>query len=282
MTLLLSYGLFFGSAVLMGLASYPHFTHRINAYLNKGVEEAKLQLEDMFVDLSPKRLMNFYVLAPPVLALVLWVATGFWVIGTVGFAVGILVPRLMLKYARHRRYKQFHAQLVDTMLLLSSSLRAGLSMVQAFTVVAEEMPAPVNQEFGLILKETRMGVSLEEVLLHLKQRMTSDDVNLFITTVLVARETGGDVTTVFGKLVDTIRERRKIRERIQTLTFMAKMQGILMGCLPIAFLYVVYTMDKSHFQFFLTDPMGKALLAGVIVMQVISFLLFMRFSKSPL
>lgn len=193
-----------------------------------------------------------------------------------------MVPRLLLRHAKWRRVKLFHRQLVDGLLLMSSCLRAGLSMTQAFSVVAEEMPAPISQEFGLMLKETRMGVNLEEALEHLKRRMPSDEVNLFVTTVLVARETGGDVTAVFTRLVETLRERKKVKERIKTLTFMARLQGIVMAILPFVFAFVAFRADENHVRFFLTDPVGRMALLLVVALQLISASLFLRFSRSPI
>jgi len=211
-----------------------------------------------------------------------WLLTASWIVAVAAAALGLLAPRMIVNLMKVQRNKKFHAQLVDSLLLLSSCLRAGLSMLQAFTVVTEEMPAPISQEFGLLLKEMRMGVNLEEGMAHLKQRMPSDDTNLLSTAVLVARETGGDITAIFARLVETIRERKKIKERIKTLTFMARMQGVIMALLPIVFSYVVYTIDKNHFKFFLTDATGRVLLAGVVALQLFGGYLFMRFSKSPL
>ena len=127
-----------------------------------------------------------------------------------------------------------------------------------------------------------MGVSLDEAMVHFRQRIPSDDTTLFVTAVLVARETGGDVTSIFTQLVETLRERKKIKEKIKTLTFMARMQGIVMGILPVAFSYATYRMDPDHFGFFLHDPLGRMILVGVIGVQCFGALLFMRFSKSPL
>jgi tight adherence protein B len=155
-------------------------------------------------------------------------------------------------------------------------------MLQAFGVIAEEMPPPISQEFGLLLKETRMGVSMEDAVAHLRARMPSDDMNLFATAVLVARETGGDITHIFGRLVETMRERKKLKEKILTLTFMARMQGIIMACLPFAFGYLVYQINREYFDFFLKDEFGRMLLVGIVFLQTIGFVLFARFSKAPI
>ena len=282
MMLLAVYGLLFGSVALASMAGYTPVKQRASLYLEQRIDEAKFNLEDMFVVLSHHRLLHLHIIAPIVLGLGAWVVSGWWYVGLVGAGLGSVLPKGLLRYLRYDRAKKFHTQLVDCLLLLSSCLRAGLSMMQAFTVVAEEMPPPINQEFGLLLKETRMGVSIDEAAAHLRSRMPSDDLNLFVASVMVARETGGDVTAIFARLVETLRERHKIRERIKTLTFMAKMQALLMAALPFAFSVTIYSIDRSHFDFFLTDPTGKLMLAGVILVQLFGAYLFFRFSRSPL
>ena len=280
--LLVGYGLLFGAIVLGTLASYQPVLVGINAYVTKRVEEMRLQLEDMFVDLPERRLRVLYFVAPPVIGLAGWISSQSWVAAIVGGLIGLVVPRLIITRVRALRTKQFHAQFVDALLMMSSSLRACLTLVQTFTVVVEEMPPPISQEFGLMLKEIRMGVSLDEAIVHFRERAASDDMNLFVTTVLVARETGGDITTVFSRLVDTMRERKKIRERIKTLTFTARMQAAVMALLPFVFCFIVYSINPNHFRFFLTDPTGKVMLVGVALTQVVVCFLFMRFSRSPL
>jgi len=276
------YVLGFGSVALAGLVSYPRFVERVSYTVKVRLEQASLQLSDIYMDLPQRKLLLLSVAAPMASALFVWLLTGQWFFGAIGFGIGLLIPRMAVPFLKRARQNKFQNQLVDGLLLLSSCLKAGLSMIQGFTVITEEMEPPINQEFALMLKETRMGVNFDEALLHLKQRMPSDDATLFVTAVLVARETGGDITSVFTQLVETIRERRKIKEKIKTLTFMARMQGIIMAMLPIVFSYVTYTIDKTYFQFFLHDPTGQLLLALIVFFQLVGGVLFMRFSRSPI
>lgn len=282
MELLLAYTLCFGSVVAIGVATYTTVTARATDYLRQRSTEATEELSDMFLDLPRHRVWMGYAVAPLATALVMWLLTESWVMAVFGIGFGFLVPKLMLGYMRAQRRKKFYNQLVDALLILSSSLKAGLSMLQAFAVVAEEMPPPISQEFGLMLKQTRMGISLDEAINNLKRRNPSDDVNLMATAVMVSRETGGDVTSLFTRLVETLRERKKLKERIKTLTFVSKIQGLVMGLLPIVFTYVIYNINRSFFEWFLSNPLGRMMLAGVILIQTVVFFLFLRFSRSPL
>lgn len=278
----LMFGCWFAAAALAAAAIYPLIVERADRYAKRRAEQASEQLEEMFVDVSRRYVDSLYLLAPLALGGLAWLINGRWQVAAAAALLGLAVPNLVITQMARRRCQTFYNQLVDGLLLLSSSLKAGLSMTQAFVVVTEEMPTPISQEFGLVLKETKMGVNLEDALTHLKTRMPSDDVTLFVTAVLVARETGGDVTRVFGRLVETLRERKKIKERIKTLTFMARLQGLIMAMLPFVFGMVVYRMNAQHFDFFLADPMGRMVFAVIGMFVVISAVLFMRFARSPL
>ena len=282
MELLLAYGMGFGSVAVAVFTTYPQLIQRFMDYVDRQSAMAAAEMSDIFLNPSQRMIWILYAAAPLITGLLLFAATGRLVFGLLGLIFGIFVPKAIVKQARARHKKKFHDQLVDGLLLLSSSLKAGLSMTQAFTVVAEEMPAPISQEFGLILKESRMGVNIDEAMLHMKHRVPGDDVSLFVTAVLVARETGGDITRVFGRLVETLRDRKKLKERIATLTFMARMQGFVMAMLPFAFGFLVYQMNRDYFKFFLFDPMGRMLSAAIVLLQVIGGFLYFRFSRSPM
>jgi len=279
---LVAYALCFGSAAVLGLASFSKVLKSVQSYIKLRVQEASHQLGDVFVQMPAERLRMLHLVAPPAAGALLWLASGQWMAGLAGVCLGLFIPKLAVGHLTRVRVKTFHAQLVDGLLLLSSCLRAGLSLVQSFTVLVEEMPPPISQEFSLVLKETRMGVSLDETLVHLKQRMPSDDLHLFVTAVLVARETGGDITAIFTQLVETLRERKKVRERIKTLTFMARMQGIVMGLLPIAFAYTAYTTNPQHFKYFTEVANGRVLLMLVVGLELMAAVMFVRFSRAPM
>ncbi len=280
--LLLTYMFGFCAVALMVMICSPAIMARVEQYLAKRSSAERERLDEMFVNVSQRNMGMTYLLSPIIVGALAWLLSEQWIGAVVGAIIGVMLPRILVAQADRMRRNKFRTQLVDGLLLLSSSLKAGLSMLQAFSVVAEEMPPPISQEFGLVLKETKMGIEMAEAMGHLKKRMPSDDINLFVTSVLVSRETGGDVTHIFGRLVETLRERNKLKERVTTLTFMTRMQGVIMGMLPFAFGYLVYQMDHNYFQFFLKDQLGRVMLVVIVVMQIIGGLLFARFSRSPL
>lgn len=244
---------------------------------SKQVQKVAQRLDDSFIFLEKKKLFLF-TLSPFIAG-----GIGFLLLKNIfgmgaGFIIGLAIPNLMTKMAKQARQKKFQGQLVDTLVILSSSLKGGLSFVQALEVVCEEMPAPVSEEFGLILKENRLGVTLDESLESLRKRLPLEEVNLLVSSILVAKATGGELTRVFSQLVETIRNNLKLKEKLTTLTLQGKLQGIIMACLPIAFAAFIYKQDPHHFDIMLETQLGKILLVGAVLAQIIGMYLIKKVS----
>jgi tight adherence protein B len=240
------------------------------------------EMDKMFYDKNPKGLTRLYFILPFILG-----AAGYFIFQNIifsglGFAVGIAIPNFMIKMRVAKRKAQFGDQLLDAINLISSSLKGGLSLLQAIEVVVEEMPPPVSQELGLVVRENKMGVAFEESLDNLKKRMDIEELGLIVNSILVARETGGDLTKVLSRLSTTIRDNRKLKENIKTLTLQGRMQGAIMSFLPILFVIWVVSVNKGHFDVMFQNDLGRMLLAIAVVLQVVGMILIRKFSTITL
>ena len=278
--LLLICGLIFSSLGLLAFVLLPGLRMKVETSLDRRSEKTQQEMSYMFVDTSTKRLWLVHLISPLITALIGWLIVRNLIAAAVGGVVGLLLPRLWVGMTRSRRRKQFNAQLVDALMMLTSSLRAGLSVLQGFEVLVEEMGPPMSQEVGLVFKEIKMGISFEDALAHLKVRMPSEDLALVVTAILVARETGGDVTTVFARLVETIRDRQKVKEKIKTLTLMPRMQGLIMAVLPFVFGILAVSFNPRYFDILMRDPMGNVILAIAGGCWLMSLVLIWLFSRS--
>jgi len=196
-----------------------------------------------------------------------------------GLALGFIVPSIIVKNMSKVRRSKFRSQLVDTLMILSGSLKAGMSLNQAIEVVAEEMPPPINDEFSLVIKENKMGVDLDTCLDHLKKRMPVEDLELITVAIDIVRNTGGDLTEVFDNLVFTIREKQKLANRVKALTVQGRLQGYIMMVLPIAFSIFIYFVNPGNFEILLKDPLGQKLLTWAIISEGIGIFFIKKFSK---
>lgn len=187
-----------------------------------------------------------------------------------GVAIGLVVPGLLDKMRKAQRTHKFSAQLVDTIMMMISCLKAGLSFNQTIEVICREMPAPVSEEFSSILKALRIGVPLEDAFAELSTRMPGEELKLIFSAILVARETGGDLPRVLSKLADTLRDRNRLKENISTYTIQGRVQAVIMGVIPVVFVVVVLQQDPKHFEIMFTTEQGQFMLAIAGVLEVLA------------
>ncbi|MDP3042664.1 MAG: type II secretion system F family protein [Candidatus Omnitrophota bacterium] len=271
--------LIFGSIAGLAYELIPLLLGRYSQLQGKRMENASKELHKMFIYTEKRRLLSVFTITPLVLG-----TLGFMILNNpfgvlVGVGLGLLLPRIWIKNMGRKRLNNFAKQLVDALMLLSSSLKAGMSLPQAFEVLTEEMPAPISDEFALVIKENKMGVSLEDCLAHLKQRIPLDDLELLTTAISISRETGGDLTEIFGNLVHTIREKRKLDDRVRILTVQGRLQGAIMGLLPIAFGVFMYFTNPGNFDIMLKDKTGQMLLAWAVISEIIGIILIRKLSR---
>jgi tight adherence protein B len=245
----------------------------------KKAEQTASQFEEMFIFLRPQTLIIFYIVLPVFLAIMAWFITKkLWAI-PIALVLGAIFPMWLVRRMDRKRRSKFIYQLVDGLMIMNSCLKGGLTLPQSFEVVAEEMTPPISQEIGLLVRELKVGVTLEEALIRLDKRMPSEEMTLVSSAVLVARETGGDLTKVFSRLVETIRDRLKLKELVFTLTLQAKLQAIIISFLGPAFFLFVRKVRPDHFNIMWENEIGRLLLIIAIILQVLGIVLIVIFSR---
>jgi tight adherence protein B len=183
----------------------------------------------------------------------------------VGVAVGYLVPMLTLRVKAARRVRKFNDQLADALVLVGNSLRTGYSFLQAIEMVSREMAPPIGVEFARVLKEMNLGVTTEEALVNLGERVVSDDLDLVITAVLIQRQVGGNLAEVLDSIAGTIRERIRLKGEVRTLTAQGRASGIIIGALPFALAGFIYVINPKYMMTLFTHPLGLAMVAYALV-----------------
>lgn len=259
--------------------SYPYLENYLKAWREKRIEKFSPTVDRMFIRTNIRKILLIDIIGPLTAALVCFLITKiFWAAVLAAF-VGLTFTNLVIRQLELARKKKFIEQLVDGLMLLSGSLKAGLSLIQSFEALIEEMPPPISQEFGLVVRENRMGVALEECLYKLRRRIACDELDMIVTATLVSRETGGDLTAIFSNLVMTIREHNRIVSRAKALCTQGVLQGRIMILLPIVFAYAVYQLDPSFLKVLMNDSLGRMLLGYAIISEVIGAILIIRLSK---
>ena len=171
------------------------------------------------------------------------------------------------RWLDNRRRQKFNEQLPEALATMSNALRAGFSISQAFDSVVDQGDKPMCEEFAILQQQLRIGMSFEDALESMSQRVGSDDLTLVTTAILISRKTGGNVTEIFDKISETIRGRMKIERKVKTLTAQGRMQGIIVSCMPL-FLGVVMLLLKPEmmvpFLFSLTGLVCILIVIGLL------------------
>jgi tight adherence protein B len=230
---------------------------------------AKVSLEDMFVFIDPKSVFHVNVGVFLLLPVIVYLITGAPGFALAAALVGAALPRVTWAVMRSRRRARLTVQLPDGLNMMSGSLRAGASLQMALNMVVTEAPAPLCQEFSLLLREQRLGLALEDSLRGMSQRLAMEEVDLFVSALTIAKEVGGNLSEILERLAATLRQKATMEGKIRALTSQGKLQGIVVGLLPLFLAGVLYTMDPVAMLPLFTTMYGWGVMAVVFVLLVL-------------
>ncbi|OFZ25088.1 MAG: hypothetical protein A2381_14220 [Bdellovibrionales bacterium RIFOXYB1_FULL_37_110] len=183
--------------------------------------------------------------------------------------IGWKIPKPFMNYLVKRRIDAYSSQMVDGLTLLANGIRAGLSVPQSIGMVVDELPIPISQEFNLILQQNKIGVPLEECFENLAKRVPTEDNDMFVSSVNILRETGGNLSEVFDTIVSVIRERIRLKQKIDSATAQGKFQGLTIFCMPWVVLSLYFISDPSTVIRIFTEPLGIIALIVALILDCI-------------
>ncbi len=212
------------------------------------------KFEIMFIEVDPKKItwallimsFGFGILTFCILALLGKMFLAIVASIFVTF-VGWKMPRPIVDFFEEKRKKKYQLQMVDALNLMANGLRAGLTVPQSIGMVVDELPAPVSQEFNLILQQAKIGVPLDEALENLKKRIYTEDNEMFVTSVNILRETGGNLAETFDTIVSVIRERVRLQLKIDTYIASGKVQAYIISSMPFLMMAMFASGDPEYF-----------------------------------
>lgn len=174
--------------------------------------------------------------------------------------VGFLLPRIWLKDQQKRRRQRFQEQFADAAALIGNSVRSGLSLPQSLEVLVREMDDPMAYEVYQVLQSTRVGVPMDTALEQWSERMQVPDLDIFVTAVIIQRQTGGDLGHVLNTLASTIRQRQRIQGQIQALTAQGRLGAIVLSGLPVFMGVALYFLNPDRMSLMFSHPLGWGML----------------------
>jgi len=245
-------------------------------YRETFTESTSAGMADMFMFVDPQRLFLLNVGGIIVVPLISWFISHDVII-TISSAVAMaFLPGMIYRMIRKRRLKKFEEQLPDAFMMISASLQAGASLNMALEGLIKEQPAPLSQEFELLIREQRIGVDLETALNNMEKRMPSADFIIATSAIKIAREVGGNLIEVMETLAETLRRKAAMEGKIESLTAQGKLQGKVMTGLPILLGIILMQMEPEAMGKMFTTPAGWATLAVIVVMEFLGYLVIRK------
>lgn len=188
-------------------------------------------------------------------------------IGPFGLPTGYNFPRFLANWQWNRRIDLFETQMLDGLAFMSNGLKSGLSLVQSMDMVRQELPNPIAEEFGLVMSQQRVGMHLDEALIAMEDRLGTEDLRIMVTSILILRQSGGNLSETFDTISYTIRERKKVEGRIKTLTAQGVSQGVIIVCMPFVLAFVLWVIDPVLMSRMWTTALGWGFILGMLVLQ---------------
>jgi len=239
-------------------------------------ERTRFQVREFFLFLDPAKLFFVHAATMTLGAIVAGLATGSAVVAALAFTGLALLPRAAYAWLRVRRLRQFEEQLPDALMMLAGALRAGLSLNSAIAQLVLEAPAPLGQEFTLMLREQRLGVTLEQSLNGLARRIPTQTAVLVVSAMRIATETGGGLAEMLERTANTVRSRLQIEGKIGALTAQGKLQAWIVGLLPVLLMLVLDHMEPGAMSQLWHTRMGWGALAVIATLEGVGIYVIRR------
>lgn len=199
---------------------------------------------------------------------------------TFGAFVGAWLPHMVLNHFIKKRTNAFTVKLADAMDLLVRGLRSGLPVTETLTIVAQEVPGPVGEEFKLVTDRMKVGKSMEDALQDTADRLGISEFNFFCITLAIQRETGGNLAETLANLSDVLRKRAQMKLKIKAMSSESKASAYIVGSLPFIVTVMIYLVNPTYIANFMIDErlmvggIGGAVWMGIgvfIMAKMVSF-----------
>jgi tight adherence protein B len=238
-------------------------------------ERLEILIEQAQIDITVARLITNSLVAALVTG-----GLGFMMapaVAPIFGSMGLFAPVFVVWAIRQQRSVKLSEQLPDALDMMSRSLRAGHALPSSFKLVATEMPAPVSIEFARAFEEQNLGMPFERAVVQMTKRApTNGDLKLFAVSVIIQKETGGNLVEIIEKIAETIRSRYRFYGKLRALTAEGRVSAVVIGVLPFLAGLATMVVNPSYMMLLFTKPMGKVFLIYATVSWVFGVFLLRK------
>jgi tight adherence protein B len=257
----------------------PHLTSLLGRSGRYGAIERQLRRAGL--NWRPSEFVAFSLVALAALTL-----AGHLVLGVPGAAggaaVGVLLPIVTLQALTGQRLRKFEEQLPDALMLVAASLRSGYGILRALQAVKDEMGPPISLDFAEVLDETEVGIPVGDALNRLVQRVPLPDLEIAVTAILIQMDVGGNLAELMETTAATVRERRRLRAEMNTLTAEARLSGVVLFVVPLGMAVALVALNPAYMSALFKTGLGHMLLICAASFQLVGGLVIRRMLRLDL
>ncbi|MBI3271012.1 MAG: type II secretion system F family protein [Planctomycetes bacterium] len=266
-----AYSMVFAAVVIFAATGYRVLSKGWSRYEDDYLYGAAHSLEQMGVSIPPFVLLYLSIASFLLAGGLAFAAFQNAILAFVLAIPFFFFPRLVQWLAQRRRQQLFGTQLVDALDNMSQALKVGFSIQQAIEMIAREMPPPIGQEFKVLRQQIQLGMPVDKALDGLATRINTEDMILVGTVVSVSKDVGGNLSEVFDKIAVTMRARFAIEGKIRSLTSQGKLQGIVVGLMPIFVGYMLHLVSPQLMEPMYQTTLGWIFICLIVILELLGF-----------
>ncbi len=195
---------------------------------------------------------------------------------TAALVGGLGAPRWLLNFLTKRRQKKFIGEFANAIDVVVRGVKTGLPLNDCLRIIAEESPQPVRGEFEELVEQQSIGVPLAKGFERMYDRIPLQEVNFFAIVVAIQSQTGGNLAEALNNLSSVLRDRARLKGKVQAFSAEAKASAVIIGALPIAVMTIVYMTTPDYISMLWIEPVGKVMLAASAVWMLIGALVMRK------
>ncbi len=263
------------AAISAGIFAWLFFLqmhNKLNHYKDTVEELTTNKFSELFLFVDISNYFYYYLALLLIFPVVTGILSGDISIGIVTFFIVLFSPYVILKIMIKKRLKKFEQQLPDALVMIAGSIRSGSSLPIALDSLIEESSPPLSQEFGLYIRERKLGLERDIAFENLERRMPIEDLAMTLSAIRISSEIGGDLAETLESLANTLRKKLTMEGKIASLTSQGKLQGIVMSSLPLLLIVALMKIEPEAMGQMFTTQIGWMVLATIFCMQILGYI----------
>lgn len=236
-----------------------------------GVRQLQLFIQQSATEITVGMLLTLSFMLIWIIFLACLALNVSWILALILAVLSGLVPFLFIAVKRQRRFLRFEELFPDSIDLLGRAVRAGHAFTTGLELIAKEMPSPISDEFQRTYEQQNLGLPLKDAFQNMMKRVPLADVRIFVTALIIQRESGGNLAEILDNLSHVIRERFKLMRQIRVYTAQGRLSLYLLVAVPPIMGLMVYAINREYIMRLFTDPLGIQMLVVGVIMQVMGY-----------